>query len=177
MVCESGVFSLRYRLLRPIHKLAAPLRSTLESLKRVRNSVVQLIRAPTLQHPAPPSRRERKLSAETHAAGGCVERSTRDVIVNCNAERQSRRQVNHATRLVYVLDGDIHIPLSAERSGVCLNTLSWSRGTPRRNGTRLSIPPSGIICGLGQQIPNALRRRIHSRDGTSAKCHCRILFE
>jgi hypothetical protein len=80
----------------------------LESQQRLCNPGVQLIRAPMLQYPAPPSRREGKLSAEAHAAGGRVERNTRDVIVNRNAERQSRRQINHAPRVVYVFDGDIY---------------------------------------------------------------------
>jgi hypothetical protein len=44
--------------------------------------------------------------------------------VNRNAERQSRRQINHAPRTVYELDGDIHIPLSTQRSRLCLNTRS-----------------------------------------------------
>ena len=77
-----------------------------------------------IQYPAPPSRREGKLSAETHAAGSCVERNRRNVIVNRNAERQSRRQINYAPRKVYKLDGDPHIPLFTQRSRMCLNTRS-----------------------------------------------------
>jgi hypothetical protein len=87
--------------------LAAAFCGALESRQCVGNPGVQLIRAPMLQDPAPPSRREGKLSAEAHAADGRVERNTRDVIVNRNAERQLRRQINHAPRVVYVLDGDI----------------------------------------------------------------------
>jgi hypothetical protein len=67
-------------------QLAAPLRSALQSSQRVGNPGVHLIQAPMLQYPAPPSWREGKLSAETHAAGECVERSTTDVIVNRNTE-------------------------------------------------------------------------------------------
>ena len=103
-----------------------------------------------LQYPTPPSRREGELSAEAHAAGGRIERDTRDVIVNSDAERQSRRQLNHALRVIYVLDADVHIPLLAERGRHCLNKLSRLRGTGGRNGTRLSIPPLGIIPGFGE---------------------------
>src|SRR5215469_16313616 len=104
--------------------LAASFRGALESCQRVGNPGVQLIRAPMPQYPAPPSRREGKLSAEAHAAGGRVEWYTRDVIVNRNAERQSRRQIKHALRVVYLLDGDIHIPSSStERGRLCLNML------------------------------------------------------
>lgn len=131
-----------------LRQLAAPFRSALESHQRVCNPGVQLIRAPMLQYPAPPSRREGKLSAETHATRRCVEWNTSDVIVSRNAKRQSRRQINHAPRTIYALDGDIHIPLSTERSRLCLNTLSWLGGTLRRYGTRLCIPPLGIVRGL-----------------------------
>jgi hypothetical protein len=82
-----------------------------------------------LQDPAPPSRREGKLSAEARPAGGRVERKARDVIVNRNAERRSRRQINDALRVVYVLDGDTYIPLSTEGRYLYLNTLSRLRGT------------------------------------------------
>ena len=98
-----------------------------------------------------------------------------DVIVDGNAEWQSRCQINHAPRAVYALDGDIHIPLSTKRGRVCLNALSRLRGTGRRNGARLSIPPLGIIRGFGEQIPNALRGRVNNRDGTRAKCHRTII--
>ncbi len=134
-----------------INLLAAPFRGAFESRQRVGNPGVQLIRAPMLQYPAPPSRREGKLSTEAHAAGGRVERNTRDVIVNRNAEGHSRRQINHAPCVIDVLDGDIdHIPLSAERGRLYLNKLSRLRGTRRRNGARPSIPPLGIIRGFGE---------------------------
>jgi hypothetical protein len=32
-----------------------------------------------------------------------------------------------------------------------------------------------IICGFGEQIPDALRGCVNNRDGTRAKCHCLIL--
>lgn len=155
--------------------LAAPFGGALESCQRVGNPGLQLIRAPMLQYPAPPSRREGKLSAEAHAAGGRVEPDTRDVVVNRNPERQSRRQINRAPRVIYVLDGDIRIPSSTERGRLGLNTLPRLRGTRRRNGARLSIPPLSIICGFGEQIPDALRGCVNNRDGTRAKCHCLIL--
>jgi len=107
-----------------LRQLRAPFRSALQANQRVGNSGVQLIRAPVLQYPAPPSRREGKLSAETHATGGRVERNTHDVIANRNSERQSRQQLKHAPYRVYAFDGDIHIPSSPERSRACLNTLS-----------------------------------------------------
>ena len=44
------------------------------------------------------------------------------------------------------------------------------------NGAPLSVPPLGIIRGLGEQIPGALRGCVNDRDGTRAKCHCQILF-
>ena len=88
---------------------------------------VQLIGAAMLQDPAPPSRREGKLSAEAHATGGRVERNTRDVIVNRNAEWQSRREVNHTARVIYVLDAHIHVPSSTESGRLSRNTLSGLR--------------------------------------------------
>lgn len=156
--------------------LAAPFRGALESRQRVGNPGVQLLRAPMLQNPAPPSRREGKLSAEAHAAGARVERDTGNVIVNRNAERHSRRQIDYALRVVYVLDGSIHIPPSTERGCPCLDALSSLRGTLRRNSVRLRIPPLRIIRRFGQQIPNALRGRVNNRDGTCAKCRCLVLL-
>ena len=154
------------------HTLATAFRRALEAHQRVGNPGVQLIGAPMLQYPTPPSRRDGKLSAEAHAAGGRVERNTRNVIVNRNAERQSCRQIHHALRVVYVFDRDIHIPLSTDRGRLCVNTLSQLRGTGRRNATRLSLPPLGVIRRFGEQIPDALRGCVNNRDGTRAKSHC-----
>jgi len=156
--------------------LTAPFRSPLEFRQHVGNPGVQLIRAAMLQDPAPPSRREGKLSAEAHAAAGRIERKARDVIVNRNTERQSGRQINDVLRVVYALDGDTYIPSSTGRSRLCLNTLSRLHGTRRCNGTRLSIPPLGIIRGLTEQIPDALRGCANDSDGTHAKRHCLILL-
>ena len=155
--------------------LGAPFRRALEFRQRVGNPGVQLIRAPMLQDSAPPSRREGKLSAEAYAAGGRVKRKARDVIVNRNAERQARRQIHDVLRVVYVLDGNTYSPLSTELSRLCLNTLSRLRGTRRRNGKRLSVPPLGIIGGLAEQIPDALRGCANDSDGAHAKRHCLIL--
>jgi hypothetical protein len=130
-----------------------------------------------LPYPTPPSRRERELSAEAHATGSRVERDTRDVIVGRNAEWQSCRQIDHTPRVVYGLDRDIYyIPFSTERGCLCRNTLSGLRGTRRRNGARLNFPPLVIIRGFGEQIPETLCGCPNHRDGTSAKCHCWILF-
>ena len=156
--------------------LAAPFRGALESRQRVGNPGVQSIRAPMLQYPAPPSRREGELSTEAHAAGGRVEPNTRDVIVNRNAEGQSRRQINHAPCVVDVLDGDGK-QWNVKRGRLCLNTLSRLRGTRRRSGARPSVPPLGIIRGFGEQIPDALRGCVNNRHGTCAKCHCLILYD
>src|SRR5215469_13834475 len=130
-----------------------------------------------LPYPTPPSRREGELSAEAHATGSRVERDTRDVIVDRNAEWQSRGQINHAPRVVYVLDRDIYyIPFSTERGRLCLNTLSGLRGTRRRNGARLNFPPLVIIRGFGEQIPDTLCGCLNHRDGTRANCHGLILL-
>ena len=151
--------------------LAALFRRALEFRQRVGNPGVQLLRPPMLQYPAPPSRRDGKLSAEAYAAGSRVERDTRDVIMNRNAERHSCRQIDHALRVVYMLDGGIHIPLSAERGRPCHDALSRLRGTLRRDGVRLRVPPLSIIRRFGEQIPDALRRCVNNRYGTRAKCH------
>jgi hypothetical protein len=130
-----------------------------------------------LPYPTPPSRREGELSAEAHATGSRVERDTRDVIVDRNAEWQSRRQINHAPRVVYVLDRDIYyIPFSTERGRLCLNTLSGLRGTRRRIGARLNFPPLVITRGLGEQIPDTLCGCLNYGDGTRANCHGQILL-
>lgn len=130
-----------------------------------------------LPYPTPPSRRERELSAEAHATGSRVDRDTRDVIVGRNAEWQSRRQIDHAPHVVYVLDRDInYIPFSTERGRLCRNTLSGLRGTRRRNAAGLNLPPLVIIRGFREQIPETLCGCPNHCDGTSAKCHCRILF-
>ena len=129
-----------------------------------------------LPYPTPPSRREGELSAEAHATGSRVECDTRDVIVGRNAEWQSRRQINHAPRVVDVLDRDTYyIPFSTERGRPCLNTLSGLRGTRRRNGARLNFPPLVIIRGFGEQIPDTLCGCLNHRDGTRANCHCHPL--
>jgi len=99
------------------------------------------------------------------------------VIVDRNAEWQSRGQINHAPRVVYVLDRDIYyIPFSTERGRLCLNTLSGLRGTRRRNGARLNFPPLVIIRGFGEQIPDTLCGCLNHRDGTRANCHGLILL-
>lgn len=130
-----------------------------------------------LPYPAPPSRRERELSSEADATGSRVERDTRYVIVDRNAEWQSRGQIEHALHMVDVLDRDGgHIPFSTERGRPCRNTLSGLRGPRRRNGDRLNFPPLVIIRGFGEQIPETLCGCPNYRDGTSGKWHGRILF-
>jgi hypothetical protein len=106
-----------------------------------------------------------------------VERDTRDVIVGRNAEWQSRRQINHAPHVVYVLDRNIYyIPFSTERGRLCLNTLSGLRGTRGRNGARLNLPPLIIIRGFREQIPDTLCGCLNHRGGTRVNCHGLILL-
>jgi hypothetical protein len=84
-------------------------------------------------------------------------------------------KINHELRVVYAIDSDFETPLSTERSRSGFNTLPRRRGTFRCSDTYSSIPPLVIILGMGEQIPDALRRCVNSRNGTRGKCHCLIL--
>ena len=85
-----------------------------------------------------------------------VNRCTRDMVVNRDADGQQGRQLEQSLRFIHRFDLDADSPVLTERLAVGVDELAWRSWASRQDGVRCGVPPERIASWIGEQTPDLL---------------------
>ena len=132
--------------------------SALQALQRILGPSPQLPREDAFQNPSLPTWREAEVSAVLDA-GVAIHASHADVFMHCQAEGKEAVEVEVVLRIVDVPNLEVKLETKDGKARSHVNQLARPSAARWLDALDPPVRPGAVTRGVGQQLPDGVRRR------------------